>query len=91
MMSIMLNDAVKHDVLVSKMFSANLPGYLLNWVSSYLEGRGHRTRYADLTSDIASINASVVQGSALGPESLLLYASDLHSVRKKPGTRYFLS
>ena len=76
-------DTVKHDVLVSKMFADNLPDYLLNWVSSYLEGRGHRNRCVDLTSEIASINDSVVQGSALGPVSFLLYASDLHA--KVPG------
>ena len=75
-----LSDRVKHDVLVSKMFSANLPGYLLNWVSSYLERRGNRIRFFRYCffqilvieldfSDIASINASVVQDSDLEPLS----------------------
>ena len=72
-------DTVKHNILVSKMHSANLPDPLLNWVASYLEGRGHRTKYANQISDVAPISASVVQGSAVGPVSFLLYASDLHA------------
>ena len=61
------------------MLSANLPDYLSNWVASYLDGRGHRTKFANSVSDVAPISASVVQGSAVGPVSFILYVSDLHA------------
>jgi Reverse transcriptase (RNA-dependent DNA polymerase) len=57
---------------------AKIPDTLLNWITNYLEERGHKTRYDCKLSDVASITASVVQGSSLGPVSFLMYASDLH-------------
>ena len=40
----------------------------------------HVTRYAKLISTLASINASVVQGSGIGPSSYIVGASDLHPI-----------
>lgn len=71
-------DTVKHNVLVTKMALVNVPDTVLNWFVSYLDGRGHKTKYGSIVSDAATISASVVQGSAIGPVSFLLYASDLH-------------
>src|SRR6218665_3566671 len=48
------------------------------WLVTFLNGRSHVTRYAGRTSSIAYINASVVQGSVIGPSSYDILASDLH-------------
>ena len=72
-------DTVKHDVLISKLGKNQLSEPIVNWVESYLSGRSHITKYESTYSSKASISASVVQGSALGPVSFLLYISDLHA------------
>ena len=49
----------------------------LNWIVSYLEGHTHCTKFGDATSGMAHINASVIQGSALGPAMFAMVAADL--------------
>lgn len=44
----------------------------------YFKGRGHLTRAGDVSSLIAWINASIIQGSGVGPPSYVVEASDLH-------------
>ena len=51
----------------------------------YLDSRGHKTRFGGEISPEEKINASVVQGSALGPVSFIINASDLHP--RCPGNR----
>src|SRR6218665_967789 len=45
--------------------------------------RGHSTHLADVASMIAWINASIIQGSVVGPPSYVVAASDLHPKRKQ--------
>jgi Reverse transcriptase (RNA-dependent DNA polymerase) len=73
-------DSLSHVTLTSKLASTNLPDGIYNWFVSYLEGRGHATRYGNVTSTVSTINASVVQGSALGPVSYIINAMDLHPI-----------
>src|SRR6218665_4201621 len=44
----------------------------------YFTGRGHSTQVAGLSCLVARINASIIQGSRLGPSSYVVVASDLH-------------
>src|SRR6218665_4045748 len=58
----------------------NIPDKIYNWVVNFLKERGHMTKYAGRTSAILYINASVVQGSGLGPTTFAITASDLETL-----------
>src|SRR6218665_3792015 len=55
-----------------------LPDHIHNWPVRYFQSRGHATRLGDIISVVAFINASIVQGSVVGPPSYVIIASDLH-------------
>ena len=57
-------DSVRHHSLASKL---TLPDHLYNWTVNYLSDRQHQTELGDSVSPTLSINASIIQGSALGP------------------------
>ena len=52
--------------------------FIFNWLSNYFHDRKHITKFQGVVSSIASINASVVQGSGVGPGSYVVGSSDLH-------------
>src|SRR6218665_3413033 len=70
-------DSVKHLTLVQKLQLLDLPDHVFNWLVDYFEGRGHATRLGDAISLVAGINASIIQGSVVGPPSYVIVASDL--------------
>src|SRR6218665_3286564 len=47
-------------------------------MANYFADRGHITRLQDTISLIAIINASIIEGSVIGPPSYIVAASDLH-------------
>jgi len=46
----------------------------------YFQGHSHCTKYENNTSALADISASIIQGSAIGPEFYVVHASDLVSI-----------
>ena len=71
-------DSVKHKTLVEKMELLDLPDHVFNWLVDYFDNRGHATRLGNVISLVAGINASIIQGSVVGPPSYVIVASDLH-------------
>ena len=65
----------------------DLPDNIYNWFLNYLSDRTHCTLFKDVTSAPASINASVVQGSVLGPSLFNLNSCALHPI--SADNRYF--
>src|SRR6218665_4168358 len=61
------------------MGAVDLPDLIYNWMVDYFEHSGHITRHQGKESSFAEINASVVQGSVVGPASFLVEASDLRT------------
>src|SRR6218665_2640013 len=61
-----------------RMAVLEIPDRKYNWMANYFSDRGHITRLQDTISLIAIINASIVQGSVIGPPSYIVVASDLH-------------
>src|SRR6218665_3149631 len=55
-----------------KYLQLELPDHIHNWLMGYFTGRGHSTRVAGLSSLVARINASIIQGSRLGPSSYVV-------------------
>jgi len=45
----------------------------------YFTGHSHCTKYGGSTSSLCQISASIVQGSAIGPVSYVVNASDLRA------------
>src|SRR6218665_1716602 len=88
-------DSVKHMPLMQKMELLQLPDHIYNWLVLYFEARGHSTRLENIISTVPAINASIVQGSVVGPPSYVIVASDLrqrhsdNSIIKYTDNTYF--
>ena len=80
-------DTVKHSSLMEKMARLDMPDFVYNWIVSFLDGHSHQTVLAGEQSDFADINASIIQGSSIGPGSFDVAASDLHPIT--PGNQMF--
>ena len=70
-------DSVRHSTLFHKMSQLNLPDHVYNWLVDYFQDHSQCTKYGDSVSPLSHINASVIQGSAIGPASFLVCSSDL--------------
>jgi hypothetical protein len=73
-------DTVRNYTLMEKIAALPLPDIMYNWIVNYLAERPHCTKSKGVISPAQSINASVVQGSALGPVSFIINATDLNVV-----------
>src|SRR6218665_3265785 len=73
-------DTVRHSALAQKLSSLELPDSIYNWLVEFLQDRTHSILFAGRRSPVASINASIIQGSILGPSEYVVSASDLHPV-----------
>ena len=62
---------IRHKSLMEKVSMLGLPDSIFNWIVGFLTGRAHCTKFNDQTSTFASLTASVIQGSALGPALFL--------------------
>src|ERR1043165_5788263 len=71
-------DTIRHHSLLQKLGIIDIPDHIFNWLSNYFLDRRHITKCQGVVSSIASINASVVQGSGVGPGSYVVGSSDLH-------------
>ena len=75
-------DTVRHNTFIRKMASFPIPDNIYNWLVDHLDQREHCTRYGNEISTMLRINASIVQGSGIGPSAFVCNASDLHPVNK---------
>ena len=73
-------DKVWHNGLCSKLRAKGVSGVLLTWIHNYLSDRSINVVLSGQSSDTASINASVPQGSILGPLLFSVFIDDLVDV-----------
>ena len=78
-------DTVRHSNLMQKPAACPIDDKLYNWVVDYLSNRTHCTKVHGVISPPLPINASIVQGSAIGPVAFILNATDLRA--SKPGNK----
>ena len=70
-------DRVWHKGLVCKLQSYGVSGPILEWFISYVSNRSQKIMYKNKFSSVGYINASVPQGSVLGPLLFWLYVNDV--------------
>ena len=73
-------DKVRHVTLMEKMAQLDIPDHVYNWFIHYFNGHSHCVKFQDDASTLREINASVIQGSALGPASYTVNAADLQTI-----------
>ena len=78
-------DTIRHSSLFQKLADLPIPDNIFNWLVSYFDSRQHQTRGQDSYSNFIKINASIVQGSAIGPSAFIITASDLSPIH--PGNK----
>ena len=78
-------DTVRHSTLLVKLAQLDLPDEVYNWLVNYFADHKHLTQYEGATSTMLPINASIVQGSGIGPASYVVSAADLRTTT--PGYR----
>ena len=80
-------DMVRHATLLDKMAQLSIPDNVYNWLVDFFQDRSHCVRYNEEMSALLSINASITQGSAVGPAAYVVNAADLTSVT--PGNQLY--
>lgn len=70
-------DTVRHSTLMQKVAKLRMPDSIYNWILEFLADHSHCTKHDHETSSFIAINASVIQGSALGPAAFSINAADL--------------
>jgi len=73
-------DTVQHSSAMTKAAQLQLPDCVYNWLANFLDGHSHCTRFNGRTSVLLEVNASFVQGSAIGPGMFVVNAGDLQVV-----------
>jgi len=73
-------DTVRHSTLLEKLAKLDLPDEAYNWMKDFFDDHSHCTRFAGAISPLIEISTSVIQGSAIGPASYIVNASDLCSI-----------
>src|SRR6185503_8200531 len=78
-------DTVQHSYLAEQLAELPIPDNIYNWIIAFLNKRQHRTKFMGAISSAIEINASIVQGSGLGPVDFIVAISKLkpqHSTNK---------
>jgi hypothetical protein len=70
-------DTVRHSYLADQLASLPIPVNIFNWILSLLSNRSHCTKFRGVISSLAHINASIIQGSRMGPANFLVAISGL--------------
>ena len=70
-------DSVRHVTIMDNFAQLEMPDDVYNWIVDFFHEHMHCTKFGYDTSSNVNINASVIQGSAIGPASFVVGMSDL--------------
>ena len=76
-------DTLEHKVILSRLQDLGLSGDALRWMASYLQGRSQSVVIDGVTSDAASLQYGVPQGSVLGPILFTIYTSPIGKIARR--------
>jgi Reverse transcriptase (RNA-dependent DNA polymerase) len=77
-------DCVDHAILLDRLQSLfGLYGFVLDWLTSFLEARTHQVCYNGCSSAIIRLLYGVPQGSVVGPLLYQLYTAELFDLIEK--------
>jgi len=68
---------VRNATLIDNMAQLQMPDEVFNWIKAFFDGHSHCTKYSGDVSAYADFQASVIQGSVLGPAAYVVTAADL--------------
>ena len=68
---------MRYSELLGKYSRMELPDYVYNWLVDFFQAHTHCSPFGGLESELISISASIIQGSAPGPVSYVITGSDL--------------
>lgn len=71
-------DAINYDIMLGKLEYYGIRSTALSWFKCYLIKRIQTTNIDSSYSKYSKINYGVLQGSALGPFSFLIYVNDVY-------------
>ena len=75
-------DTVRHITLMEKYSLLEMPDCVFNWINNFFACHEHCTVFNGVKSPFQRIDASVIQGSVMGPGSYSVVASDLRPSTK---------
>ena len=65
---------------MEKVAQMDLPDNVYNWLANFFNGHSHCTRFNGHTAHLLNVNASIIQGSGVGPVMYVVNAADLQAV-----------
>ena len=71
------SDIVDHAILARKLLSLQVPGFIIQWIISFLTDHTQSTKLGLSLSTQLFINQSIVWGSGIGPTLFIMFAHDL--------------
>jgi len=70
-------DTVQNSTLLAKMVGLELPVHVYNWIVNFFREHAYRTMFNGEESSTASISASIIQRSGIGPAAFIVTTADL--------------
>jgi len=72
---VVLFDTVQHKTVMEKVAELHVRDPVYNWIVDFLPDHSHCTRYTNVNSSVATVTASIIQGSGLGSAAYLSQCS----------------